>query len=129
MLATTSGVVAASAPPTKAPPLMVVATIEPGQWELREIDAATPPRLICIADPDMLIQLRHAGAQCTRFVVENLPATATVSYSCSSAGTGRTTISLDTPRQFRLQTQGVAHSAPFDLDYAGRRVGSCVAAH
>lgn len=118
----------AGAMPLKAPAITVIGVIEPGQWELREVGTTAGPRMMCIADPDMLIQLRHAGAQCARYVVENGPQTATVNYDCRSAGAGRTTISLDTPRQIRLQTQGIAQAAPFNMDYTARRVGACVAA-
>lgn len=117
----------AAAMPANAPPLAVIGAIEPGQWELRDVDATADTRLLCVTDPDMLIQLRHARAQCTRYVVENLPQTVTVNYDCNGAGSGRTTISLDTPRQIRLQTQGIEHAGPFDADYAGRRVGNCPA--
>lgn len=117
------------AQPAKAPPLAVINAIEPGQWELREIGVTTHARVLCLADPDMLIQLRHNGAACTRYVIDNQPQTVTVNYSCVSAGSGRTTIMLDTPRQFRLQTQGIAQNAPFDADYSGRRLGDCTGAH
>ena len=123
------GATASVAQPAKAPALAVINAIEPGQWELREIGVTTPAKVMCVADPDMLIQLRHAGVACTRYVIDNQPQTVTVNYSCVSAGSGRTTIMLDTPRQFRLQTQGIAQNAPFDADYSGRRLGDCAGAH
>lgn len=116
---------AAGAAPGQAPSVLVIRTIQPGQWELREVGSSGPPKLMCLSDPDTLIQLRHAGAVCTRFVVANEPQEATVNYSCNGAGNGRTTIHLDTPRQLRLQTQGIAQSAPFDMDYNARRLGDC----
>lgn len=117
----------AGAVPVKAPQLAVINAIEPGQWELREVGTSGSPRVLCVTNPDMLIQLRHASVQCTRYVVENQPQTVTVNYDCEGAGNGRTTITLDTPRQIRLQTQGIAQHAPFDVDYAGRRLGACTA--
>lgn len=122
------GLMAMAAPAARPPALAAVASIQPGQWELREQGALGAPRVMCITDADMLIQLRHGGAQCTRFIVENRASSATVSYQCIGTGSGRTTISVDTPRQFRLQTQGVAQGAPFDIDYAARRLGDCTAA-
>jgi hypothetical protein len=118
----------ALAAPAKAPALIVINAIEPGQWELRELGAGKSPRLICVANPDTLIQLRHAGATCARYVIDNQPQTMTVNYSCDGTGNGRTTITLQTPRQLRLQTQGIAQGAPFDVDYTARRVGDCVIA-
>ncbi|MGJ3647241.1 DUF3617 domain-containing protein [Sphingomonas sp. GlSt437] len=114
-----------AAAPLHAPMLAVMRAIEPGQWELREVGSSAAPHLMCLISADQLIQLRHATASCTRYVVEDKPETATVNYNCQGAGSGRTTISIDTPRQFRLQTQGIAQAAPFDLDYAGKRVGAC----
>lgn len=123
------GASATLAQPAKAPSLAVINAIEPGQWELREVGVTTPAKVMCVADPDMLIQLRHGGAACTRFVIDNQPQSATVNYTCTGAGNGRTTIMLDTPRQFRLQTQGIAQNAPFDVDYSARRLGDCGGAH
>ncbi|MGL4313979.1 MAG: DUF3617 domain-containing protein [Sphingomonas sp.] len=123
MFAATLALVAAS--PLKTPMLAVTRAIEPGQWELREVGSTAAPKLMCLIDADQLIQLRHAHAACTRYVVEDTPQSGTVNYSCDAAGSGRTTITLDTPRQIRLQTQGIAQAAPFDMDYAGRRLGAC----
>lgn len=116
----------AMAAPAQAPvAIAVLRAIEPGQWELREVGSTAHPQLMCLINPDTLIQLRHAQAQCTRYVVENSPQTATVNYDCDGAGNGRTTISLDTPRAIRLTTQGIAQASPFDNEYAGRRIGAC----
>lgn len=118
-----SGVAMAST--AKAPVLMVVEAIEHGQWEIHEVGATSAPRTLCLSDPETLIQLRHPGIACSHFVIDNQPKTLTVSYSCSGAGSGRTTISLATPRIIRLQTQGLAQNAPFDSDYSARRIGAC----
>lgn len=123
LLAAMGALVAAA--PVRGPMLAVIRAIEPGQWELREVGSNASPKLMCLMNADQLIQLRHANAACTRYVVEDTPQSATVNYSCEAAGSGRTTITLDTPRQFRLQTQGIAQAAPFDMDYAGRRLGAC----
>lgn len=118
------------AAPVKAPPpITVLAAIEPGQWELREAGGNAAPHLMCVSNTDMLVQLRHSGAQCARYVIDNQERTATINYDCDGAGNGRTTITMDTPRQIRLQTQGIAQAAPFDMDYSARRLGACPAAH
>lgn len=91
---------------------------------LREIGGTETTR-ICVADPRMLIQLRHPRAQCSRFVVEDLPRSVTVHYTCPGAGHGRTDISVEGGKLIKLRTQGIADGAPFDLEYEGRRTGTC----
>lgn len=112
----------------KAPPLAAIAEVQPGQWQLREIGAGTSTRSLCVNDAAMLLQLRHGGAQCSRFVIADEPHVATINYSCPGAGHGRTTIRVETRNIFRLDTQGIADGAPFDFVYEGRRTGDCAAA-
>lgn len=109
----------------KGPEVAALADIVPGQWQLREIDPAAALTSLCITDPAMLIQLKHAALRCPHFVIEDLPRSATVQYSCPGAGHGRTTIKLETRASFHLDTQGIAQGAPFDTSYAARRMGDC----
>lgn len=117
----------AAAAPARAPELAVLTQIETGQWQLKEPGAPTIARSLCVTDAAVLLQLGHSGAQCSRFVISDTPGAATVHYTCPGAGHGRTTISMETPRLLRIQTQGIASGAPFDLDYEGRRIGPCAA--
>ena len=115
----------AAAAPAHAPQLAVLTRIEPGQWQLKEPGVSTVTRTLCVSDPAVLLQLGHSGAQCSRFVIVDAPDSATVHYTCPGAGHGRTTIAIETPRLLRLQTQGIASGAPFDMDYEGRWIGDC----
>ncbi|GAA0321211.1 hypothetical protein GCM10009087_34340 [Sphingomonas oligophenolica] len=123
----------AAAAPARAPGLAALTRVEAGQWQLKEPGASAVARSLCISDPAILLQLGHVGAQCSRFVIADSPEGATVHYTCRGAGHGRTTIAIETPRLLRVQTQGIASGAPFDMDYEGRRIGDCgaksVAAH
>ena len=116
-----------AAAPAHAPQLAALTRIEAGQWQLKEPGATGTARSLCVTDPAVLLQLGHSGAQCSRFVIADRPDMATVHYTCPGAGHGRTTISLETPRLLHIETQGIAGGAPFDLDYEGRRVGTCPA--
>ena len=116
-----------AAAPVRAPELAVLTRIETGQWQLKEPGATAVARSVCAADPAVLLQLGHSGAQCSRFVIADAPDIATIHYTCPGAGHGRTTITMETPRLLRIQTQGIAGGAPFDLDYEGRRIGPCAA--
>ena len=50
---------------------------------------------------------------------------ATIRYTCPGRGHGLTTITVESGTVVRLQTQGLFHGAPFDLDYEGRWQGRC----
>lgn len=106
--------------------LTALAQIERGEWVLRAPDGST--RSICISDPRVLLQLRHRGASCQRFIVENGPSAGRVTYSCAGLGSGDTRITVETPRLIRLETQGISRGLPFTEEYEGRRTGVCASA-
>lgn len=97
--------------------------IERGEWVLRASDGST--HSVCVADPQALLQLRHRGATCSRFVVDNRSDGGRVTYSCPGLGNGDTRITVETPRLIRLETQGMSRGAPFQEEYEGRRTGVC----
>ena len=106
-------------------PILAFGRIQPGSWQLRALDKSLPDRRVCINDAYDLIQLRHPGAACSRFVLTNEAQTATVHYTCSGAGYGRTTIKVETGQLIRIDSQGLVNQSPFDMSFEGRRVGSC----
>jgi hypothetical protein len=103
--------------------LAALGKIERGEWTLRAPDGST--RSICISDPQVLLQLRHRGASCQRFVVENGANAGRVTYSCPGLGNGDTRITVETPRLIRLETQGISKGLPFTEEYEGRKIGAC----
>jgi hypothetical protein len=115
------GVIAASAPPRPG----VLARIQPGMWNLRAVDGAAPVRAMCIADPSVLIQLRHPNTACTRFVLDDSASSGTVHYTCPGAGHGQTTIRLETGALIHIDSQGIADNAPFNMAIEARRAGPC----
>lgn len=116
---------AASAQPARAPGLAALRAFDTGLWELRERGTRGAARTVCVADPITLMQLRHGGAACSRYVLDDQPTSATLHYTCPGAGHGNTTLKVETRALIRLQSQGVASGAPFALDYEGRRRGAC----
>ena len=78
-----------------------------------------------MTNPAALLQLRHPGAQCTQVVVENSREVATIHYTCPGHGYGRTTISVETSKLVRIDTQGIVDGAPFASELEGRKVGVC----
>ena len=125
--ASTGDAIAAPAPaPVDAgPPLAVLAALQPGQWALKARDGSGAVKTLCLGDPRVLLQIRHTGAACSRFVINNDPHQAIVHYACAGAGHGRTTLRMETSRLIQIDSQGIANREPFDLAYEGRRVGEC----
>jgi hypothetical protein len=114
----------APAPQRDPTALLALKTIEQGQWQLKEADGGGT-RNVCLGNPATLLQIRHGSAQCSHFVVENSKQVATIHYTCPGHGYGRTTVSVETPRLVRVDTQGVADGAPFADVMEGRRTGAC----
>lgn len=121
-----AGLIAISAAAgAQAPRLAVLGHVLPGSWTLREIGAGGAARAMCIGDPGILLQIHHGTTACARFVVSSGPRTATVDYTCPGSGHGRTTLTAEGSSLVRIQTQGLANGAPFDVDYEARRGGTC----
>lgn len=105
--------------------LAMLDQIEAGRWELRVRDQGGPVEQLCIANGRRFIQLRHAGNDCARFVVEDDPREVTVQYTCRGRGYGRTHIRRETARLVQIESQGIAEGLPFDFAAEARRVGDC----
>lgn len=100
----------------------VLARATAGLWEL---SGGSRQSRQCIADPAMLAQIEHRGNGCTQVVIRDLPTVAEVHYTCPGGEFGRTTVSMITPRSFRVETQGISSGAPFNYVVQARRVGNC----
>ena len=105
--------------------LSALAKLEPGLWQLRDLDNAGAQQSICVADPSTLLQLRHRNAPCSRLVLSDSASAATVHYTCPAGGFGRTEVRVETPRLVQIDTQGIANNAPFAYRAEARRVGIC----
>lgn len=110
--------------PAATQEITLLARLESGLWELRGQGNA-PIASICLGDRALLTQPRHGAAPCTRVVIAADARSATVHYTCPSAGFGRTTIRFETPRLVQIESQGVYRSGPFGLRAEARRVGPC----
>lgn len=115
--------VTALAAPAQAPRFAALAPVQQGQWVLRDTSGARSS--VCVRDPASLFQMRHRGAQCSRFVIENGPSSATVHYTCPGSGHGRTTITVETPRLLRIESGGIEGGQPFAIELEARRSGAC----
>ncbi len=105
--------------------LPALARLEPGLWQLRNLDDSRPIQSICIGDPNLLMQIQHRNSPCSRLVIANEERGATVQYTCPAHGFGRTSIRVETPRLAQIDTQGIVENAPFGYRAEARRVGPC----
>ena len=82
-----------------------------------------------LAQVDHVVRLRaHAAAIVEahhRIVVDDNGTSATVQYSCTGSGYGRTYIRREGRDLVQLRTDGIERGAPFSIEAEGRRVGSC----
>ena len=118
-------VLAAAGPP------QALRTTLPGQWEISGQPLSPKPVSMCVADLASLAQLEHRRSRCTRVVIRDTPTLAEIHYTCAGRGFGRSTLKVITPRSLRIETQGIAGSAPFNYVFQARRIGDCpqTAAH
>lgn len=106
--------------------LTALTRLEPGLWQIRDLASrGAIPQSICVADPDMLTQVEHRGAPCSRLVIANDSKSATVHYTCPAHGFGRTSVRVETSRLAKIDTQGILDNLPFAYRAEARRVGAC----
>jgi len=98
-----------------------------GTWEVARSAKGAPEQALCIADPVMLGQWEHRGAQCSRMILSDQGNKAVINYRCADGGFGRSEMTLLTPRTLRIATQGISAGAPFNYVLHARRVGNCPA--
>jgi hypothetical protein len=118
-----NGVAGAQRPTPQPGAQSALAQIERGQWLLKE--KLGTERKICFTAPVSFIQLAHGSGPCEQFVLSQDQRSATVRYTCSGHGQGRTTVTVETPRLVKIDTQGVLDGSPFDQEYEARRIGAC----
>jgi hypothetical protein len=100
--------------------------VKAGMWELSGLPGASAPARVCIADVDQLTRYEHRAKNCTGKAISDTGRSTVIEYSCgSAAGFGRTKIDMITPRNLKINTQGISDSLPFNYTLSARRVGDC----
>ncbi|NCN83926.1 MAG: hypothetical protein GW808_03870 [Sphingomonadales bacterium] len=115
----------AIAAPAQTPGMALLDGLTPGEWTLKERGSREPGQKVCLGNPELLLQIQHGSASCTRYVIENSPKKLRVSYKCGSAGQGVTEIKQESSALVQIHTQGIRNNAPFSVNVEGRRTGSC----
>lgn len=104
--------------------LAMLAGLQKGQWAVTSRDGEAS-RTICLGDTAQLIQLRHLGSSCSRYVVEDASDKVTVQYTCKGNGYGRTSIRKETNALVQIESQGIESGLPFQFKAEARRTGAC----
>ena len=105
--------------------LEAFAHLEPGRWQIRDLDADVDRQSLCLGDPILLAQLEHQGPPCASEIIENGPSGGTIRYTCRGRGFGHSTLRVETPRLVKIHTQGINGARPFDFKAEARRIGDC----
>lgn len=111
--------------PAQTPGLPLLDGLAQGEWTLKERGSRDPGKKVCLGNPELLLQIQHGNAACTRYVIENSPRKLRVSYKCGGAGHGVTEIKLESSSLVQIYSQGIRNDAPFSVNFEGRRTGSC----
>jgi hypothetical protein len=115
----------AVAAPAQTPNLPLLDGLLQGEWTLKERGSRNPSKKVCLGNPELLLQIQHGNASCTRYVIENSPKKLRVSYKCGSAGHGVTEIKQESSTLVQIYSQGIQNNAPFAFSVEGRRTGNC----
>lgn len=104
--------------------LAMLSSLTKGEWTITYRDGSAA-RKVCVRNGLELIQLRHSGANCSRYIVEDGASKVTVQYTCRGNGYGRTNIRRETGSLVQIQSQGFESGLPFQFDAEARRTGTC----
>jgi len=107
----------------QAPSPLVQAS--PGLWEISGFEGAKSPIRQCVSDIAVLAQFEHRGRACSRKVISSDQSSTVIEYRCAGAGFGHSKINVITPRNLRIETQGISDNLPFGYVLQARRVGDC----
>ncbi len=113
------------AAPAQAPELVLLDGLKKGAWVLKSRGSTEEGERVCLGDPKLLLQIKHSGASCSRYVIEDSPQNLRVSYKCGGLGHGVTTIRGESSGLVQIQSQGIENNAPFSFSVEARHVGSC----
>lgn len=127
IISTTAAVLSgfAIAAPAQTPGLALLKGLSQGEWTLQERGSSDVGQKICLGNAELLLQVQHGNAACTRYVIENDPKKLRVRYKCGNAGYGVTEIKRESSSLVQIHSQGFVNNSPFSYSAEGRRTGSC----
>lgn len=104
--------------------LAMLGSLTKGEWTITFRDGSAS-RKVCVRNGQELIQIRHMGSNCNRYIVEDATSKVTVQYTCKGNGYGRTNIRRETNSLVQIESQGIESGLPFQFEAEARRTGSC----
>lgn len=127
-IAATVAALAITAAATAAEKPKALAAAAPGLWELTGVQGAKTPVRECLASLAALGQYEHRAKSCKATTLSDNGKVTVINYTCGPSDFGRTSIKVITPRNLKVDTQGIADGLPFGYTIEARRVGECKAA-
>ena len=118
---------ALAAAASAANPPKTLAAAAPGLWELSGVGGTKTTARECLPKLSALAQYEHRGRSCKATTLSDDGKVMLVNYTCGRNDFGRTSIKIVTPRDLRIETQGISDSLPFGYKFEARRVGECKA--
>lgn len=122
-LAVTAAGASAQQQPSRTVDIPALNIVQKGKWAVRDSDGNE--RWLCVRDPYQVLRPDRITTPCQHVVMESAASRATVRSVCTGHGTMLTRITVDTPRQVTVDTQGVIDGQPFSETYDAKRVGEC----
>jgi hypothetical protein len=104
-----------------------LAQASPGLWEISGAPGAKAPIRQCVADIAALGRFEHRARTCKSDIIRSNGSATVMTYECGGHGFGRSEISIITPRNLRIGTQGISDNLPFNYVLQARRIGDCPA--
>jgi hypothetical protein len=99
--------------------------VKAGMWELEGLPGTTAATRVCIADVQQLTRYEHRTRACPGKAISDTGRSTVVEYSCGASDFGRTKIDVITPRNLKINTQGISDALPFNYTLNAHRVGDC----
>ena len=106
----------------------VLGESEPGLWELTGVPGARPRVRECLGNLATLAQYEHRARGCKATTLSDTGKVSVIHYTCAGSDFGHTSIKVITPRNLKVDTQGISDGLPFAYTIEARRVGECKAA-
>jgi hypothetical protein len=103
----------------------VLASVQPGLWEISGVPGAHVAIRQCVADISSLARFEHHSRNCAARVLKDGGGSTEIDYTCGGAGFGHSQIDVLTPRSLRISTQGISEGLPFNYVLQARRVDDC----
>ena len=103
-----------------------LAEVKGGMWELGGLPGTSSPTRACITDIQQLTRYEHRAKSCSSKAISDNGRSTVIEYSCGGSDFGRTKIDVITPRNLKINTQGISDSLPFNYTLNAHRIGECV---